>query len=83
MEAIKDKVTGTLYYESKPENCREASREDFFDKGILRLGMPYLIYSYHYEQYQVYRVNQNFKFELNVGPWMKDGRVFVATGKLE
>ena len=78
MEPKTDKSTGMQYYDSKPENCRVAKKEDFFTGGVMNLGMPYLIHSYRDGKYQVYRVNKNFVWDVNVGPWIKDGRVFVA-----
>jgi hypothetical protein len=69
--------TGSKYYESQPENTRPAKKEDFFENGKPKIGMYYLLHCWYLKTYIVYRVNFNFKYEVNVLPWVKDGRCFV------
>jgi hypothetical protein len=72
-----DEASGMRYYDSLPSNTRKATKDDFFKGEDPIIGLYYLIHSYHYPMFQIFRVNFNFVYEENVEPWMADGRVYV------
>jgi len=72
-----DKISGCRFYDELPENSQIACKDDFFKDNKPIVGLYYLIHSWHYPVYWLYRVNSNFKYEEHVEPWMGDERVFV------
>lgn len=70
---LKQDDSGFWYYPDKPEEFRVASVFDF--KSIIP-GTPFLIHSFHYDVFQCYRTNKNFKID-HIIKWINHGRVYV------
>ncbi len=68
---------GFWYYDGLPGNVRKAVASDFYNKeGMLKLGMPYLVESYHQVIFWAFRVMDVLTMA-KLQPWLDDGKVFV------
>lgn len=74
-------LTTPEFYEILPENYRLARGADFHTKGILKIGMKYLVMGAFWEVYQCHTVNERLT-GARLKEFLKDGRVFVENNPI-
>lgn len=77
MENHPEKVAGIYCYKNQPVNTKKATKEDFFHDGSIKYGLWYLIHSFHFNEFQAFKINKNFSIE-KILPWLEQGRVYIA-----
>lgn len=74
---LKKNEYGFYYYDDIPPTAVVATKHDFHDEnGRLKVGMWFLISSYHKNILYACRVKNDFKIE-KIQPWLKDKKVFI------
>ncbi len=68
--------TGVWYYRQVPEGMRQATEKDFLAGMRMRLGVRYLVKSFHTELYHAYKITRNTKYE-ELLEFIKANHVYV------
>jgi hypothetical protein len=71
---------GLEYYPELPEGYRLATIDDFHTRGRKKIGMEYLVHTYHSNVFEVRMVSEDLKGEMLV-PFFKEGRIYIKVNE--